>query len=159
MPKLYEITKDYIAMQNEDMEPEQLADCLESIQGAIEEKGGNIVSLIQNWQGGVDAIDVQIKRLQAMKKATVSRQDKLKEYLRYNMVESGVTKIEHPLFKISIRKPTQKVEIVDLDLIPDEFIKVEVTEKPDLMAIKKQLKLGDVAGVRLVDGTPSLTIK
>ena len=141
------------------MEPEQLVDCLESIQGAIEEKGGNIVSLIQNWQSDVVAIDVEIKRLQDMKKTVVNRQDKLKEYLRYNMVESGVSKIEHPLFKISIRKPTQKVEIVDLELIPDEFIKVDVTEKPDLMAIKKQLKTGEVAGVRLVDGTPSLTIK
>ena len=67
--------------------------------------------------------------------------------------------IKEASVEISIRKPTQKVEIVDIELIPDEFIMVDVTEKPDLIAIKKQLKIGDVAGVRLVDGTPSLTIK
>lgn len=159
MPKLYEITSDYLAMQNEDLDPEQLSDCLESIEGAIQEKGANIVSLIQNWQSDADAVSNEIKRLQDMKKSIVNRQDKLKEYLRYNMVESGITKIDHPLFNISIRKAAQKVEVIDLNSIPDEFIKVDVTEKPDLNAIKKALKDGEVSGVKLVDGTPSLTIK
>lgn len=159
MPKLYEITGDYLAMQDEDMDADQLKDCLESIEGAMQEKGANIVNLIQNWQSDVDAVSNEIKRLQDMKKAIASKQDKLKEYLRYNMVESGITKIEHPLFNISIRKAAKKVEVLDVNLIPDEFIKVDVTEKPDLNAIKKELKNGDVAGVALVDGTPSLTIK
>lgn len=159
MPKLYEITGDYIAMQNEDIEPEQLAECLESIQDAIEEKGGNIVSLIHNWQSDVDGINAQIKRLQDMKKGVVSRQEKLREYLRYNMVESGITKIKHPLFNISIRKAAQKVEVIDADALADEFINVKVETKPDLNAIQKALKEGDVEGARLIDGTPSLTIK
>lgn len=159
MPKLYEMTSDYLALQNEDLEPEQLADCLDSIKGAIEEKGGSIVSMIQNWQGDVDAIDSQIKRLQAMKKSVVTRQEKLKEYLRYNMVESGITKIEHPLFKISIRKPAKKVKVTDVEALPDELVRVSVETKPDLNAIKAALKNGDVEGAELIDGTPSLTIK
>ena len=159
MPNLYSMTADYLALQNEDLEPEQLADCLESINGAIDEKGGNIAALVQTWQGDVDAIDAQIKRLQGMKKATVNKQDRLKEYLRHNMTESGITKIEHPLFKISIRKPAQKVQVTDEALLPDEFVSVDVKTKPDLVAIKKALKESEVPGAELIDGTPSLTIK
>lgn len=159
MPKLYDMTSAYKQLQDEDMPEDQLIDCLESIEGAIQEKGANIVSLIQNWQSDADAISAEIKRLQDMKKAVVNRQEKLKEYLRYNMVETGITKIEHPLFNISIRKAAQKVEVLDANLLPDEFVNVKVETKPDLNAIKKALKDGDVDGARLTDGTPSLTIK
>ncbi len=159
MPKLYEMTADYKAMLNEDLEPEQLKDCLESIQGAIEEKGGAIVSLIANMQPDIDGIDREIKRLQQMKKTAVNKQESLKEYLRYNMIESGITKISHPLFNISIRKGVKKVKVTNELLLPDELINVKVETKPDLKAIKKALENGEVSGAELIDGNPSLTIK
>lgn len=159
MPKLYEMTADYKAMLNEDLDPEQLKDCLESIQGAIEEKGGAIVSLIANMQPDIDGIDSEIRRLQQMKKTAVSKQESLKEYLRYNMIESGITKISHPLFNISIRKGVKKVKVTNELLLPDELINVKVETKPDLKAIKKALENGEVSGAELIDGNPSLTIK
>lgn len=157
---LNEISKDYIGLLESDIEPEQLSECLDSIEDAFEEKGSNIVAVLNSLDSDVTALDNEIKRLQARKKAITGNKDRLKEYLRYNMESTGITKINHPLFNITLRKGQAKADVLDDTLIPDEFMKVKTEIKPDLVAIKKALKDGeDIPGVALIDGKSSVLIK
>tara|TARA_R110000787_G_scaffold281021_1_gene392096 strand:+ start:626 stop:1105 length:480 start_codon:yes stop_codon:yes gene_type:complete len=158
--KLYEISSDMIALENLDLEPDQIADTMESLQMSFNDKAENIAALNETFTGNIESIDTQIKRLQAMKKTITNRQNQLKEYLRYNMIESGITKIDCPYFKISLRKAAKSVQVDDVDLLPDEFVTVTTVISANKNAIAKALKNGDeVSGATLVDGKQSLTIK
>ncbi len=158
--KLYEITSQINEIANLDLPAESVAETIESFEMDFNEKANNIALVNANMSGDIAAIDGQIKRLQSMKSAIVGRQDQLKEYLRYNMDKSGISKIQCPLFSISLRKPLKVVSIDDVESIPDEYVKVTTSVAPDKALIAKALKAGSlVAGATLVDGKSSLTIK
>lgn len=158
--KLYEITSQINEIANLDLPAESVAETIESFQMDFNEKANNIALVNANMSGDIAAIDGQIKRLQSMKSAIVGRQDQLKEYLRYNMDKSGISKIQCPLFSISLRKPCKVVSIDDVESIPDEYVKVTTSVAPDKALIAKALKAGSlVTGATLVDGKSSLTIK
>ena len=158
--KLHEMSKDYIGFLESDLEGEQLTDCLDSIEDSFDEKANNIVKLVSSLSVNVDGIDKELKRLQAMKKSITGNQDRLKEYLRYNMEATGINKIKHSLFSITLGKPTATVEIVDIDFLPDNFVNTEVVVKADKRAILKALKDGeDIPGAILSTGKSRLLIK
>lgn len=158
--KLYDMTKDYLELLDAELEPEQLADCLDSIEEAIEDKGANIVAVLNSLESDTTALDKEIKRLQARKKAIVNNSERLKEYLRYNMELTGITKIKHPLFSITLGKPTVTAEIVDVDFLPEEYVTTEVKFNPDKKAILAALKDGkDIPGAILSTGKSRLLIK
>lgn len=157
MATLSKITKDYKGLADEDLDPDQLTDILECIQGAFEDKAKNILSVINSMN--TLEIDEEIKRLQARKKAIVNNKDRLKEYLRTNMEESGITKITHPLFTVTLGKPVQKVEIESIGMLPSKYVVTTESTKVDLNSIKADLKEGVVNGAKLVDGKSRLLIK
>ena len=158
--KLYEITSQINEIANLDLPAESVAETIESFEMDFNEKANNIALVNANMSGDIASIDGQIKRLQSMKSAIVGRQDQLKEYLRYNMDKSGISKIQCPLFSISLRKQLKVVSIDDVESIPDEYVKVTTSVAPDKALIAKALKAGSlVTGATLVDGKSSLTIK
>ncbi len=158
--KLHEMSKDYIGFLESDMEGEQLTDCLDSIQDSFDDKANNIVKLVNSLSVDVDGIDKELKRLQAMKKRVTTNQDRLKEYLRYNMEVTGINKIKHPLFSITLGKPTVTAEVVDIDFLPDNFVNTDIVMKADKKAILKALKEGqDIPGAVLSTGKSRLLIK
>ena len=79
-------------------------------------------------------------------------------YLKLNMEQAGIDKIECPLFQITIRKNPPSVDVFDDKQIPAEYW-VTPEPKPPVAAISKTLlsnaiKAGaEVPGARLVQGT------
>lgn len=159
MTKLHNISKDYLGFLESDLDAEQLNECLSSIEDAFEDKANNILALVNTLDSDTSAIDVEIKRLQERKKAINNNKDSLKEYLRYNMEQTGINKISCPLFTVTLGKPTKKVEVVDLDLIPDEYVTIESEVKPNLTELKKAMKENDIPGAVMVEGKSRLLIK
>ncbi len=156
MTSLYTLTGQYLALQNMDMEPEDIADTLEAIEGEIEIKGKNICYVMANMD--TQALDSEIKRLQAMKKAIVNRKESLKNYLRDSMLATDITKIEWDTGSITLRKPVQSVHIDDIDAIPTQYQRITVAA--DKTAIKAALKAGEsLRGCSLVSGKPGLMLK
>jgi hypothetical protein len=84
----------------------------------------------------------------------------LKEYLKHNMIDTGISKIDCPLFKITLRKTTKIVEVDDETELDAKY-KVIVPESysVDKRLLLADLKIGDVTGARLVDGKQGLLIK
>ena len=160
MTKLYDISKDYIGFLESDLPADELNDCLESIHESFEEKGANIVAVVTTLQADVSAIDEQIKRLQERKKAIVNNQDRMKEYLRYNMEQTGISKIKHPLFSITLGKPSKQVSIIEESFLPDDYVTIKTEIKPDKRKILAALKTGEeVPGAELVESKSKLIIK
>lgn len=164
MSHLYQITQQHRELQeladSEEMPVELLADTFEALGGEFNDKAISVVHVVENMQSDVDAVDHEIKRLSARKSALSNRRDSIREYLRTNMEASGITKIECPLFAITLAKGRDVVVVEDENLIPDDLVEVSVISKPDKREILKRLKAGDdIPGARIEKSKSSLRIK
>lgn len=156
--KLHDINSDIHELLSSD-DAELIKDNLDSMQLAFNDKAESLIKFTQNIESDIEQVDNMIKQLQARKKALKNKADSFREYVRYNMESSGIDKISCPLFTMTLKKASPVVEIVDQDLIPDEFITVEVVQKVDKMKLKNALKQGDVAGAKLSESKRPLQIK
>lgn len=164
MTQLYVLTGQYLSLQqlaeSGEMTAEDLADTFEAIEGEYQDKAVAVIQVAQNFDSTVTAIDNEIDRLTKLKNQAKREQERLREYLRENMERTGIKKIEHPLFKITLAAGRDVVEITDADVIPNEYIAVKVTESPKKSEILKALKAGEsVPGTTLTKSKSSLRIK
>ena len=164
MSHLYQITQQHRELQeladSEEVPMEALSDTFEALEGEFNDKAISVVHVVENMQSDVDAVDREIKRLSARKSALSNRRDSIREYLRTNMEASGITKIECPLFAITLAKGRDVVVVEDENLIPDDLVEVSVISKPNKREILKRLKAGDeIPGVRIEKSKSNLRIK
>jgi hypothetical protein len=163
MVALYELTKQQLelkALANDSDSPEGFADTFEALEGQFNEKAVSVIHVVKNMDSDVEALDAEIKRLTARKKSINNKQDSIREYLRSNMEANEITKIECPLFSITLAKGRDIAVIDDEDKLPDELIGITVVQKPDKAAILKALKAGDdVSGAHIEKSKTSLRIK
>lgn len=165
MSALYEISKQYQELStmaeagDEDLAV-ALKDTMEGIEGEFQEKGKALAMVTLNMDGDLDAIQAQIDRLSERKRVLVNRKESLKEYLRTNMEASGITKITHPLFTITLGKGKPVVVIDEESKIPDEYMNTKVTSTPSKVDIAKAIKDGkEVPGAHSEIGKSSISIK
>ena len=162
MTKLYELTGNYLAvrdMLDEGMPVEAVQDTLESIEGEIEVKAENLLHVVSNYNADVSALDTEIKRLQKRKTAVQNKQQQLRDYLKFNMQESGIKKISCPLYTITLAKGRDIALIEDAALIPPRFCTKPEPQprKKDILAALKDGK--KVPGAVLGKSEESLRIR
>lgn len=164
MTQLYKLSGQYLQLQelaeSGEMTAEDLADTFEAIEGEYQDKAVAVIQVAQNFDATVTVIDTEIARLNKLKDQANREQGRLREYLRENMERTGISKIEHPLFKITLVAGRDIVDITDSEVIPNEYMAVKVTETPKKAEILKALKAGDsVPGAALTKSKTSLRIK
>ena len=146
---LYELSQNYLAVQEMDLEPETLKDTLDSIEEAIEVKAENIAKWIRNLEADKKAFEEEEKRFKEKKQAADNRIKSLKLYLEDNMRLTGKTKFKAGFFSFSIQKNRPSVEVFDEALIPKQFL-MEQPVKIDRAGIAELLKAGEeVPGAEL----------
>ena len=164
MTTLYDLAGQYLALSeladDPNMPADALTDTLDGIEGEIEIKAEGILQVSVGLNSDIAAIDSEIKRLQSRKQVIQNRDNRLKEYLRTNMLETGINKISCPLFQITLAKDRPIVVVDDETLIPEKFIKTTVTKAPIKAEILTALKAGEVVpGCCLGESVRSLMIK
>jgi len=164
MPTLREISSEMLEVldlaSNSDIPDQALRDTLDGIEGIFNEKAIRVVHVIANSDSDVSAIDAEIARLKDRKKHIQNAQTRLKDYLRFNMEATDITKIESPLFTITLAKGRDIAVIDNADDLPDEFVRVKTTIDPDKVSILKHLKEGGaVPGAHLEKSKSSVRIK
>lgn len=146
---LYELSQNYLAVQDMDLEPETLKDTLDSIEDAIEDKAENIAKLIRNLEADNKAFEEEEKRFKEKKQAADNRIKSLKLYLEDNMRLTGKTKFKAGFFSFAIQNNPPSVEVFDEALIPKQFL-IAQPVKIDRAGIKELLKAGEeVPGAEL----------
>ena len=134
-----------------DLDPQTVADTLESLSGDIEHKAVNVAYVAMNFSATSQAIRVHAAAQLARADAIEARVHALREYLANCMTGAGLEKIESPGLRISFRK-SSAVQITGEDLIPAEFMRQPKTPppSPDKAAIKVALQAGqDVPGASI----------
>ena len=142
---------------------EEFNELYNSIQLDLQTKLDNTNCLQKMIDGELDVIDKEIKRLTAEKKAREKKKEWLKNRVDYfvkrqftdeqgNVDEESVHKykLELPHSKISYRK-SDSVEVVDVEMLPEEYVKTKIEKNPDKVAIKNAIKDGkEIKGAKIV---------
>lgn len=117
---------------------------LQQLEVQREEKLENIALYIKNERAFSDALDVEIKKMQAKKRATDNRVERLKDYLQQGL---NGEKLKTARVTVSYRT-SKSVIITDESVLPDSVFEVKRT------ASKTKIKaLLPLDGAELVDHT------
>jgi hypothetical protein len=139
----------------DDLPEEVINDTLEAIDGEFKDKAISVAAFFMNMDADIQAMKDAEKRMAERRKSKENKIKWLKDYLLSNMARTGITNIECPLFKISLRNNPVSVDIIDEDAIPDEFKITETITKIDKTAIKNA---GGCPGAELIK-KKSISIK
>jgi hypothetical protein len=124
----------------------------------LQNKGVCYGFICKELEGNIDLIDLEIKRLQALKKPLVNSIDRLKNNLSQAMQMFDVTELKTPLLKINFRK-SESIEVTDIDLLDTDFVKTTITKAADKIAIKEAIKSGENVQGAILQTNLNLQIK
>jgi hypothetical protein len=105
----------------------------------LQTKGVCYGFVCKQLESEVDLIDIEIKRLTALKKARNNSIDRLKNSLTQALNMFEIEELKTPLLKINFRK-NESVEVTDIDLLDADFVKTTITKAADKVAIKEAIK-------------------
>jgi hypothetical protein len=148
--KLYELADSYNAfleaVDNGEIPNEAVADTLDSIEAAVEDKVEAIIVVIKNLQAESKALEAEEQSLKDRRKAKENRVEWLKNYLYSQMERMGMRKIETSRGVLAIKKNPESVvidneaELIDwLEKNRPEWLKYSqpsISKKDVLDAIK-----------------------
>lgn len=133
MNSLYNLTTDYQQLLNllydGEVDQQTVMDTLDALEDAIEDKADGYAVIIKTIDADVDAIEAEIKRLQARKQALNNRKEWLKSNLEDTMRALGKTKFKTALFSFGIQKNGGKRALVldcPINELPPELQKVTI---------------------------------
>lgn len=162
---LYELTDDYKGLlqmaEDPDCDPEVLADTMEGLEGAIEDKAEGYAIVMKELEATEQKIKAEVDRLNARRLTISNNIRAMKLRLQTSMIETGRTKFKTALFSFGIQKNPPSVVIDEqyLENIPKQYL---VPQDPviDKKKIKEDLKAGvDLEGIAHLAQTESLRIR
>lgn len=162
--KLYEITEEMRELQalvdTEELTAEMIADTMEAMQIEFADKARAALKVRQGLLAEAEEIDKEIERLKALKSMPEKNAERIKEYVRNNMEETGQDRLDLGVFKVTLRQPTKQLGMVDESKVPADFWKVIPEErKLDRVKLLSAAKENHFDFVELVDSQRALIIK
>jgi hypothetical protein len=158
MTALYDLAGQYRQLAerlaNMDLDAETVADTIEAsgLTDELSTKAQGVLLVAKQAEQYLPHIDAEIARLRALKARHERIAAGLRDYLKVNMQQAGIERIECPLFDVSLRTNPAAVEVFDETQVPVALLRVKY--EVDKAAVKAELKAGrEVAGCRLVNGT------
>lgn len=155
---LFEISNEYLAIlqlaEDPDVDPEILADTMESIEADFEDKADAYAYIIATLKGDASTIDAELKRLKARKDAIENNADRLKKSLEEAMRVTNKLKFKTAMHSFGISKNPQSVYLIEGAEIPEQYL-IPQEPKVDKKAILSDLKAGkkfDFAELQQTDG-------
>jgi hypothetical protein len=162
--KLYEIAGQYRqlaeTLADGDFDLQTIHDTIEAsgLTDALQEKAQGVELVARGAEMHCPAIDAEIARLVKLKERRQKIAQGLRDYLKLNMEQAGIERIECPLFALVIKKNPPAVDVLDAAQVPNDYWTIPVPKPPepriDKVALGKALKAGaEIPGVRLVQHT------
>lgn len=137
-----------------DLPAEVIADTLESITLPFEQKATSVSAFLRNLEATAEQIKAAETEMAKRRKAMENRATHLRDYLLAQMQRAGVSKIESPMFRISVRNNPESVVIDSEAQIPADYMReIPAQQVPDKALIKIALQDGfDVPGAHITRG-------
>lgn len=155
---LYEVAGEaraiYEKLMDLDLDDQTIQDTLEAETDMVP-KVQSYGFVIRNMEAMESAVNAEAERLAMRARIIANRREALKKRLLDAMVYSGIQKVEHPQFTISVQKNPPSVDVFDERQIPAEYMTdpKPPEPKPNKTLIKKAIQDGfEVPGAKLVQG-------
>lgn len=156
MTTLYHIAGEYLAAFDAlELDPETgelmgMA-ALEELGGRLEEKLEAAACYIKEQRVLAEAIKAEEAALNERRKGIEKRTEWLRQYLGETMESVGRSEFESARCRLSFRR-SSSVSILDEAVLPEEYVRVTESRRPDKTAIGKALKAGQsVPGAELAE--------
>lgn len=157
---LRELVANYKVLESlEDMDEQARTETLDSLRDSIDVKAENIAYVIRDKDLEVDVIKTEIKRLQDRAKAVENARDRLKEYLEEQLTFAGLDKVKTPTLTVALQKNPPSVFVEDENMVPEQYVNVEIIRKVDRKSLLQALKEGEVITGCTLKQSRSLRIK
>lgn len=158
MPHLYEIVRhrdqfERLAESGE-LDPQTLADTLESLDGEMEAKAINIAKFSRNLDATAEAVAEAGKAMLARAERLRKRAESIRQYMLFQLQFAGVRKIECPEFTITIKRNPPSVVVDAEGAIPADYWTQPEPPAPrlDKAKIKDAIRAGvEVPGAHLAE--------
>ncbi len=154
--KLYEIKDELVetldllmANSDDELAKSNCEEMIDYLKEELKNKSDSIIKFIRNLEAERDIAKLEIDRLSSLKKSKERKISWLKEYVVSIMLQLNQKKIETDLgsYGIVVR---DKVEIIDANKIPEEYMRIKTEKQPDKIKIADFLKkFGELTGVKL----------
>ena len=165
MSNIYELTQDFLTiqemMEDPELDPQTLADTMEAVEGELEIKAESYAKIMKNLDGDVEALENEIRRLTSRKKAIEENIKRMKVALQGMMEITGKTKFKTDLFSFGIQKnaPSVVIDVEDIYDIPEDYLKYKAPEV-NKVAIKEAIQKGEnLEGIAHLEIKNSLRIR
>lgn len=165
MSNIYELTQDFLTiqemMEDPELDPQTLADTMEAVEGELEIKAESYAKIMKNLDGDVEALENEIRRLTSRKKAIEENIKRMKVALQGMMEVTGKTKFKTDLFSFGIQKnaPSVVIDVEDVYDIPEDYLKYKAPEI-NKTAIKEAIQKGEnLEGIAHLEQSHSLRIR
>lgn len=134
------------------------AGAMDALQARFDDKVTACVIVRDRKNAEADAL-IARSRMLADRANTLKKHAKdLEAYMRDSMVAAGVHKVETDTCRVSLRKPSRHLEVLDESAVPERFVVTKTSI--DKRGATAALKAGeDVPGCALVDGDWGLAVK
>lgn len=147
MFKLYELTEMYqniwelIGDEEADLDALEIA--LGQVEDTLEIKAESIAVLVKSIDGEATALKEEESRLAKRRKALENKQTNIKLYLENQLKVMGIDKVKTKLFTVALQNNPPSVEVLNEDLIPEQYKKsvttISLIKKDILDALKEGL--------------------
>ena len=169
MATLYDLTNNMIELEDliaeGESDEEQGERAKEIIAAEIENKAKGIVHVLRNIdlqkreiEGRRKAFEKEVEALQKLEEKKENEANKLKEYTKNVMQSRDIKTIKTLYGNMTVKKPTKKIIVTDMSLIPEEFKVSKTTITADKKAIKEYIERTkqEVDGVEVEENTTLL---
>lgn len=143
--KLYELTEMYKniwdLVEDDEIDLDTLESALSQVEDNLEVKAENMAKLVKGIDGDIDTLKTEEKRLTEKRRTLENKKNNIKYYLENQLRVMEIDKVKTPLFTVALQKNPPSVEIVNEDLIPEQFKKTVTTTtivKKDLLDALKE---------------------
>jgi len=133
----------------ENIDAETVDQILADLEGDVKDKAISVAGYYLNIEAEISAMKSAERNIADRRKIKENSVSGLKQYLLENMLRTGITKIECPQFKISLRNNPESVFVISEEMIPEEFMVTTITKSPAKGLIKAA---GGCPGVELRRG-------
>jgi uncharacterized protein (DUF3084 family) len=117
----------------------------------------NQLQLINSYEDQANELQEEIDAIKEKQKKLKEMSQDLRDNLRDKMIASGIENIKTGDYSLSI-KTSESLQITDQEKIPAKFKTIEQVIKIDKNWIKKEMKVEEIKGCKIVE-SKSLMIK
>lgn len=141
----------FLESDGSESDTEVYVDVMDFLKEELKNKSSNILKYIRNLELESKLAKEEAERLQKVSKVKMNKIKNLKSYLTGILITLDKKKIETSLGSYGLRK-SSKIEIIDINKIPKEFLKIKTEVTVDKIEVGKAIKkVGEVEGAKVLE--------